>query len=144
MYRIFAVIRKKKSAGRIAFLFLILVFAEVFSHEFLDVYDLAEMGTSTNVETVNSVTVGRKDGSTVMEVNDQKPEPDQSLFNDQSNHHDVLISARFFYAKVSACRSEQTECSTDPVFTTSLSPPYLPPKNSWLFIVESGKYFFFG
>ena len=129
MYRIFAVIRKKKNVGRTAALFFGLVLIELFSHALLDHHhSFGESALLTTDAAVSIESGSRLNESLVIESGEPSGNTDQSFLNDQTLHHDVLIAACFFPAKKTTYQNERIVFYSDGLIDTPVSPPYLPPQ----------------
>ena len=131
MHRIFAVIKKKKNVGRIAALFLALVLLELFSHALLDEHAHSSGHNSpTSLVVVSIKSESNLNETFVTLPGDQGGNTEQPFLNDQTLHHDVLISSIFSPAKKATYRNERIVSYFDGMMDTPLSPPYLPPQTS--------------
>lgn len=130
MQRIFQIIKKKKNLRRISVVFLALVVIELFSH--------AQSGKKTFAAELSSTVVGitisneSKDKRTETAVtipDNHRQDPEQTPCNDETSHHDIIISNFSHPLKKAFFRSERIAFNFGEPIYNSLPPPYLPPKN---------------
>lgn len=111
--------------------FLILVAIELFSHPHSGEQTFAAEPSSTTAGIMISNESKGDTTETAVTISDnQNQDPDQPFCNDETSHHDVLISILSYPVKKAFFRSERIGFNSGEPVYNSLPPPYLPPKNS--------------
>jgi hypothetical protein len=135
MYRLFQSIRKRRNKKRIAWLWLFLFAAELFSHGASEQLSASvELLSSNSQSQSQSISITDADEAKPIlvssSVNSQDQQGTQPVCRDESSHHHVLISESENPVRPAKFISVRLEHYPGGRFFTSLTPPFTPPEVS--------------